>query len=530
MKTTPKGPFLGVNNRLPDFALRSPDRRKPGDYLRIADNADIDNAGSLRRRPATALIQASAGMHSLYMDSASTGYVVRDSVMLRITLPTYSETIFKVLVTNQPVSYVEFKGALFFSNGVDSGRIENNLYYPLGMATPSAPAVTNSVTPGTLLKGTYQVAVAYRNNVTGEVGGISASSNPKLLADGSLRVTLPGTSPGATHIDVYVSTVNGSIPKFYSTVAIGTAYVDITAKPTGRDSNQRFEAPLPAGSLFVFNGRLCSFKDGNVYEGSSFRPGYYLPREGRIPFPEVSNCVPTKNGIYIVADKSYWIPGPVITKVEAIIQEVLPYGGVKGTTFLIPNKSQFGWFGEKGLVVASANGEVEAVMSDNIELKSPSSGVSYVVEADGLRNVVSCGWCVNLDNLAATTYSDYDFTSMSRGYATKPDGIHSLTATGKVTSTIGLGKEDFRSETFKHLPAVYLGGLSDEPMTLRVQTPEHDYTYTARSSSDNLRMQRVDPGKGLRANWYDLTLSNTDGSDFTLASVSFASVASPRRI
>lgn len=41
MKTLPKGPFLGINNRRPDFALHVP---KEGDFVRDAVNVDIDNA------------------------------------------------------------------------------------------------------------------------------------------------------------------------------------------------------------------------------------------------------------------------------------------------------------------------------------------------------------------------------------------------------------------------------------------------------------------------------------------------------
>jgi hypothetical protein len=45
-----------------------------------------------------------------------------------------------------------------------------------------------------------------------------------------------------------------------------------------------------------------------------------------------------------------------------------------------------------------------------------------------------------------------------------------------------------------------------------------------------LLVQRIDPGKGLRENYYGLKLMNTEGSEFTLASVSFSPVASGRRI
>lgn len=66
---------------------------------------------------------------------------------------------------------------------------------------------------------------------------------------------------------------------------------------------------------------------------------------------------------------------------------------------------------------------------------------------------------------------------------------------------------------------------------LRVTTPAGDeYDYPARGCDESLRVQRIDPGRGLRENYYGLKLLNTEGSDFTLASVSFAPVASGRRI
>jgi hypothetical protein len=130
-----------------------------------------------------------------------------------------------------------------------------------------------------------------------------------------------------------------------------------------------------------------------------------------------------------------------------------------------------------------------------------------------------------------TTYSSWDFTSLSSVYGTKADGIYLTHTTGTADAVVGLGKQNFGTEQKKHLPAVYLGVSSSELMQLRVQAPGSvDYTYDARSSSTDLQMQRVDPGLGLNATWYDLSVMNTDGADFTLASISFTPPATTRRI
>lgn len=521
MNTQPLGPFLGVNNRLPDFALNT----DKGSFLREADNVEITNSGNVVRRKAPVLLQAMTGAHSLYGN-----FFVRASVLYKATFSPYSETLVKILTSNDPMSYAEINGSTYYSNGTDSGRVEEGIWFPWALPTPASPTV--ATTTGTLFKGWYQVAVGYANSVTGEEGGVSASTNYHLTADGGLLITLPAATTGATHINVYVSTVNGSIPMLQTTVATGTASVTISTHTLGRESNQRYEDPLPAGTrIFEFNGRLCSVKGKDLFYSLPYRHGYYLPVENRIPFPEnISIAAPNQAGVYVAADKTYFFSGQDLGDVQ-VVRDVLPYGAVSGTEFKVPNKSVVGWFGEKGVVLADPQGEVQAVMSDNIDVVPPVSGFSVVLNTRGYRRVVSCGWCLNLDNLAATTYSNWGITSASGDYGTKADGIYTLEGTGTVDSYIDLGKQNFGVENLKHMPAVYLGVSSDTQMQLTVVTPdgtEHD--YLTRDYSSNLVIQRVDTGRGLRENYFGLKVYNTEGSDFTLASVSFAPVASSRRI
>lgn len=528
MKTTPIGPYLGINNRLPDFDLRLNTRQISGNYLRRAENVDIDNSGNLRRRESELLVQALTDAHSLHLTSATAGYLVRDSVLYAITLPTYAESFAKLLTSNDPVSWLPIGDDLYFSNGTDSGRITQGLFFPLGLPTPDAPAC-NAV-GGSLSAGTYQVAVSYFNSVTGEEGGISASSNPVIA--GGLQVALPAETTGATHANVYVSAADGSVPMLARSVALGAATTTFTTPPTqGRESNGRYEDPLPAGTLFSSNGRLCSFSGSTVYVGLPFRPGYYLPAEGYIPFPaEVSIAIDNQAGTFIAADKTYWVPGD-LGAVEGALATVLPYGAVPGTAFSSPNKSEVGWFGVQGFVIGKTSGEVEAPMSDHIDQTPPASGVATIRTTKGYRRVLAAGWCMNLDRGATTQYVGFDFNSFAGEYGLKSDGLYALSGGTGVDAVIGLGKTDFGSEELKHLPAAYLGVDAPEPMVLVVSVPNGmNYSYTARSSGEDLQIQRIDPGRGLRANWYDLSVYNTEGSDFTLATVSFAPVASGRRI
>lgn len=539
MKTIPLGPFLGFNNRLSDFALHVD---KVGDFLSVAENVDIDNKGSVRRRNATKLIHALVGAHSIYQTSATTGYLVHNLNLMPFMLTGEVITLgtsVRALTSNTPVSYVAFGADLYFSNAVDSGRITAGVWYPLGINTPVlAPGAALTSIGGSLEPGWYQVGISYSNSTTGEESGISASENIQLTTTGGIRVALPTAPAGVTHINIYLSAANGSVPMWLTQVTAATATYDCIALALGRESNGRFEDVLPPGKLFMSNGRLCSFSGNRVSVGSPWRFGYYLPANddgtssGYLDFPApVSVAIEAQNGTYIVAQKTHWFPGGDLANTEAMVSDAIPYGAVPGTEFAFPDKSFVGWFGHNGIVFASTSGEVLAVTADNVDVLPPQSGTSAVFESDGYQRVVSCGYCVNMENKAASTYTGWDFTSTSGDLGTKADGIYLLDTAGLVDSVVGLGKQDFGTETLKHLPAVYLGVDADEPMSLTVATPgDVEYDYDARSSGADLQIQRIDPGKGLRANWFDLTLRNTGGADFTLASVSFASTASTRRI
>lgn len=528
MKTQPTGPFLGINNRLPDFALTT----ENGRWLRSAENVEITNSGNIVRRQALELIQAMTGAHSLHGD-----LLVRDSMLYKVTLPAYSETLVKVLTSDEPMSYVDFNGYTYYSNGSDAGKVDSSgAWSPMAMATPVAPTV--STISGTLFEGAYQVAVSYVNSAAFEESGVSASASISLATSGGFRVTLPVSTAGATHINVYLTTVNGAIPFLHSTVAVGTPTIDLTVPATGREANQRYEEPLPAGTkLFMFNGRLCSCSGNTLYYGLPHRFGYYVPisktspEGGRITFPApITVAVGNQFGCYVVADKTYWLQGQDLNAVE-VVRTVFHYGAVHGTEFQVPGTTTVGWFGEKGIVLADNQGQAEAIMESAVDAVVPESGLSVVLQDRGYDRVVSCGYCVNIENKAVTTYAGWPVTSSSETYCTTDDGIYSMDGAGQANATVVFGKENFGSNQLKNFPNCYLGVASETPMVLRMTLPTGDYyDYDARSSSEELMIQRVDIGKGIRCNWVSPSLYNSEGADFALASIVFVVSESAREI
>lgn len=538
METIKLGPFKGMNTRLPDYALRVRDPGNSGDFVRDAVNVDVDNAGRFRSRCGQTLIAAMSDAHSLFVVSENSGFLVRDSVLYAITIAPYAESLLKILGSNSAVSYLVHDGIVYYSNGVDSGVLVSGVSYPIGLMTPERPSV--SAVSGTLKKGRYAIGVTYTSSVTGRESGNAGTTLYELQSDGDLRVTLPPASPGATHVNVYVSDTNGAVAYLYETLAVGTATADITTTgATTRALYEAYEEPLPSGTnLFFHKGRLCCVKGRMLYYGNPFRLGYYTPTNFIEFENDITLAVAVDNGVYVAhGNKTQWLAGD-LEKPEAVVN-VFPYGAVPGTAFELPRtsteKPSVGWFGEHGVVVADKVGQAVSVMADVVDVVPAVSSYSSVIDSFGYRRVLSCGWCMNLSSMAVTRYTNSDFTSSSGSFALKPDGLYSLSGNtdngADIDWQICLGKHDFRAENLKALPAIYIGAASASPVVLTVATPDGtQYEYVARSCSETIEIHRIDPGKGLKENWYGLALKNEEGSFLTLASVSFAPALSGRRI
>ena len=145
-------------------------------------------------------------------------------------------------------------------------------------------------------------------------------------------------------------------------------------------------------------------------------------------------------------------------------------------------------------------------------------------------------WTVNTDTNATTRYENYSFNSFAtvglRQFGVRKDGVYLLQgatdADQTIESGVALGKHDFGTQALKHIEAVYAGVSASGQLFLRVGDGKSQYTYKARRVDADMRVQRFDPGRGLRANYFTFDLVSE--GDFELDSVTFAVAATKRRI
>jgi hypothetical protein len=148
-------------------------------------------------------------------------------------------------------------------------------------------------------------------------------------------------------------------------------------------------------------------------------------------------------------------------------------------------------------------------------------------------------YAINVMTGASTRYDNFGFDSFCRAedgkyYGIRADGIYRLEGADDagvpIDADIDFGHLDFGTSAEKRIATAYAGVASDEVMELRIQVGDETYDYPARSSSETLQQQRFDVGKGLKSNYFDVSIHNTDGGDFEMDSIEIAAVSTSRRI
>lgn len=159
-------------------------------------------------------------------------------------------------------------------------------------------------------------------------------------------------------------------------------------------------------------------------------------------------------------------------------------------------------------------------------------------------NDVLIAYVVNTNTGAVSTYTNYNFNSFAklngRYFGATDAGIYELTGADDdgtdIDASIVLPTTDFptdqvAADVLKRLPTVYLGVNTLGGMMLKVTANGADNFYTlSGTTTTSLHTGRMLLGKGVAARYWDFELTNVDGADFTLESITFYPVALTRRI
>lgn len=148
-------------------------------------------------------------------------------------------------------------------------------------------------------------------------------------------------------------------------------------------------------------------------------------------------------------------------------------------------------------------------------------------------------WVINVETGASVRYENFNFNSYAKiggvYYGARSSGIYELDgdtdAGTAISAVVDMGRMNFNSPMLKRLESAYLSVSSYGTMQLRITDDNGNvYTYDARRSDAAMQQQRIDVGRGLKANYMQFEIINDLGADFELAGAEFVSVDSARRI
>lgn len=413
--TKPKalGPFnLGVNNRRAETDLRVTGRTRAdsGAFLRAGVNVDVTAEGRLRRRGGYAQVVAGTECHSLWTNAAGTrGFYVDGSDLIEITGAASAPST-RVIRSGMPlgrqVSFAEMAGSVYYTNGVDIGRLDAGAAAALGPQTPNVNP-TVSVGAGALPTGVYQLCFSYLD----AAGRESATTHPAAVEVGAnASITLSGLPAGwpsgVTHMVVGMTAANGSVLMRAFVLAAPAVSLPILSPPTlGARCTTVLLADMPPGHIVRgANGRLLVANGAALYYSEPFAPALRNPAKNYIPFPaRVTLVEPCERGVYVAADRTYWLAGDIAA---AELLEVLPYGAVEGTGCASPDRKSAWWMSPRGTVIGNAEGAVENVQEKNLVLPRATHGASLFAERDGMKQALASLFNPHLTPAAARSYMD----------------------------------------------------------------------------------------------------------------------------
>ena len=314
--------FAGIKNTV------DAERLETGDLV-TANNVDLDDTGKLSRRNGYAQNVAGA-VHSLWADGDLCLFVYGASLK-RLATDYSSTTLRTGLTPNARMTYWNEHGKTYYSNGIETGIIENGVSRSWGLPVPGLPMAENTV--GNLPPGVYQYTLTYVRT-DGQESGATLAGQVN-VTDGGVSFTLIPVSDddGVAYKVIYLTPANGDV--LYQALIL--ANDDTTA--TYSDDGLNLQMPLrtqfmqgaPAGQIVAYYKGRAYVVDGNIiYPSQPFSPELFDVREF-IQYPErITIFAPVEDGIWLGTEKKVWfLPGS--GPEDFTPKEKADYGAVFGT-------------------------------------------------------------------------------------------------------------------------------------------------------------------------------------------------------
>lgn len=298
------------------------------------------------------------------------------------------------------IAGIEHDGQVFISAEGGGVRSDGESVKRWGVRSPPFDL---EVIDGAMPAGIYKVAVTAFGD-DGEESG--AEPIIARLAEGqALRVsTMDGRS-----VRVYCSVANGAM--LYSQGPLIGGAMAITQVDDDRESlTTTGLIPLPdCTQLASYHSVIVGVSGRYVVFSSPMYPHLMQPESGFFVYPEEPSVIAaTEGGVFVVADKTYFITGLETDAPSQVI--VMNLRAVPGSVAYLPDK-RVTWFTRYGQAIGSGDGMVALLNQKTYAPDLAEYGAAGVLESNGNSMVVTTMRGVTKENNLATG----DFADLETG-------------------------------------------------------------------------------------------------------------------
>lgn len=389
-KTVSLTSFKGLNNVLP------PERTTP-DYLKEAENVDIDKSGGIRKRKGYAL-KVSGNFHSLWSNGGDC-LAVKDGTLVRIRND-YSTTNLVSGIGDERIVFEKVDNAIFYTSAGHKGIIVGDDVYPFGIDAPN-PRPSLGITDGVLTKGTYQVALTYIT-ADGLESGTRLAQIIEVPANRGIAVNDIPASPDSrvTHVRIYCTTPNGEVLYLVETVPHGTvnwSIADVHGAITPLKTFNVYQAPN--GHIIRYgHGRLFIAQDNILWYSEPYAFDWWKPHQSFMEFEgRIRAVMPTEGGMWVAADRLYYLIGKNPDEMKR--KEVEPVKAVEGSDvkimgayiFIENTPIGYKWLitTDRGVFVCFNDGIALNMTERNVAYPEADEGTAMFVQEEGINRYVS---------------------------------------------------------------------------------------------------------------------------------------------
>lgn len=369
--------------------------------LQVAENVDIDDTGRIVRRLGKTSRLAGA-THSIWSPDKSICLAVQGTTLKRVRATgtaSYSlSTLRAGLTSGARMSYWAVNGAVYYSNGFETGIVQDGASRSWGLENPiGQPGATRI--GGYLPAGRYQFALTYRRN-DGQESGTGIAGTIDLASKGGIRFTGIPVSSDATvsHKVVYLTATNDEL--LYRAMVIANADTSAEYRNEGYDLRiplkTQFGETAPAGQFVAwYRGHMLVASGSVLWRSMPFRHELFmLDKAFNVFAADINLLAPVNDGVYIGADKTYFLSGK--SPDAWGLNRVAEYGAIPGTaSYPVAEAGYAGegivalWASERGHCAGGDGGAFRNLTESRFSYPTAQRGAGIMRQLKGLNQYLA---------------------------------------------------------------------------------------------------------------------------------------------